>query len=334
MYSTKYNSHKEMLNQSLSDNRANIILVVLLVYTVFLSVIILPLMYHLIKDYFTKLNEWLLNTNYPFYEVFWGSIIVLFLCNVYYTVIACLLWGSEITWFSLVIPKPKIFLGVWLSLIFLGQLVTSLLIPKSTALPTPRFLTVFLKACCFKFNDTKINSAIQTVAIWIVLLFIHYHSTVASLTIVCVVADPVTASTWLLSSLFLKIAGACIFGGLFAFDRAWIRDETLRLTHQGAMRQTLYVVSWSLPFIGGCLLSAGLCGLTFMDKDTQPKFVSSIASFLLAPPAFVFLGWLLRYFVKKLFMMVSPGSGRTGEDRDDDSYTIISSDEEETEGEN
>ena len=320
-----------MLIQQYFDYIFKVTLSAAVVYTVFLSMIILPLMYHLIKDYFAKLNEWLLNTNYPFYEVFWGSIIVLFLCNVYYTVIDCFLLGSEITWVKLVIDKIYIFYGLWLSFLFLGQLVTSLLIPKSTALPTPRFLTVFLKTCCFKFNDTKINSAIQTVAIWIVLLFIHYHSTNALFVVACIVADPVTASTWLLSSLFLKIAGACIFGGLFAFDRAWIKDETLRLTHQGAMRQTLYVVSWSLPFIGGCLLSAGLCGLTFMDKDTQPKFVSSIASFLLAPPAFVFLGWLLRYFVKKLFMMVSPGSGRTEEDRDDDSYTIISSDEEETE---
>ena len=288
---------------------------IILAYSVLLSFFLLPLLYNFIREY-REDAKWLVHRRGTVgYSLFWGVMVFMFISNAWHTALYISLWRLESSHVYYVMKEnTNIFIGLWWSVLVLCQLLTAALLPKDASFPLPCTLYLPVRIICFGMKKERVSFICQTFVVWCILYFAHIQGGALMFTAASIVADPITASTWLTATLFLKLAAVAVIGSLFALERACNQDECVRAPVWKCAQEALHLLSWSMPFWGAFFLIGGLSGLTFMDKEIQPPYVSSIASFLLAPTILTFLGLLSKIFINRLFKTVNLDDGTLPDD--------------------
>ena len=320
VFSYPYSKKRDLAEITSKDEVWNLHLAVT-VYAVILSFFLLPLLYYVVKEYYGEVMSRVRESDTVWYGVFWGMFTFCALSNFYHTICYFAVWNHQVSWAYPVLGDYSIvYHSIWWITASILQLFAATLFPKQEDFPFPRFFSVI---CCIS-NKERVAFIVQTFVTWVFIYYVHILAQSAMFMALAIVADPVTSTTWIVSTLFLRVSAIAFFSSLFSMDRCCNLHEDIKLTVVQATKDAFHLFSWGVPFLGSFLLTCGFAGLTFMDKDTQPKYVSSIASFLLAPPILAFLGWLSRFFIRKLFSMVSSGNtpvvGRNG-------YTPITNDD-------
>ena len=308
MYGYHYDTERELVG--FEEYTRDTFYTILTAYSVLLSFFLLLLLYYFIREYSVEAKQIVCGKGNKGYSLFWGVIAFMFISNTWHTALQLSLWrlGSSHVYYVLK-DKTAIFLGVWWGILALCQLLAATLLPKDTSFPLPSIIYLPVRAMCFRVKKETVCYICQTLVMWCVLYFAHIQGGALMFTAAAIVADPVTSSTWLTAALFLKIAAVALLSSFFALECAWSQDENVRAPLQKCAGEALHLLSWSTPFLGVFFLIGGLSGLTFMDKESQPPYVSSIASFLLAPTILTFLGLLSKVFINRLFTMATPDNG-------------------------
>lgn len=283
--------------------------IILLGYFVILSLFLLPLLYHIIREYSKDAKQLVCKRETVGYSVFWGVTLTMLVSNTWHTVLFISRWRLESSHIYYVLEEnTSIFLGLWWSILALFQLIAAALLPKDTSFPLPCILYHPVRILCFGMKRERVSFLCQTFALWCMLHFVDIQAHTMLFAAASILADPITASTWLTATLFLKLAAVTVLSSLFALERACNQDECVRAPLRKCIQEALHLLSWGTPFLGAFFLIGGISGLTFMDKEIQPQYVSSIASFLLAPTILTFIGLLSKVFINKLFV-VTPNDG-------------------------
>lgn len=306
VFSVPYSSSLELANISFKGEGQEVwtLHVAVTVYAVLLSFFILPLLYYLVKEYYRDVVSLVRESDSVWYGIFWGVFTFCCFSNIYHTISYLIIWRRNISWAYVLFDNYTIvYHCVWWIVATMFQVLAAVVFPKQDNFPFPRIFSIV----CFLVRKDRMGHIVQSVVMFVFLYFVHIQAQSAMFMALAIVADPVTSTTWIISTFLLRIALTAFISSLFSIDRYCSIHHDIRLTFIQAVKDSFHLFSWGIPFLGACLLIGGFSGLTFMDKDTQPKYVSSIASFLLAPPILAFLGWLSRFFIRKLFFMVSSG---------------------------
>lgn len=325
VYGYPYDTQRELV---VLDSGKKTYSFIVLAYCVILSLFLLPLLYHVIREYSKEAKQLVCKRGTMGYSIFWGVTLTMFASNTWHTVLYISRWRLESSHLYYVLKEnTSIFLGLWWSILALCQLLAAALLPKDTSFPLPCMLYHPIRILCFGMKKERVSFLCQIFVLWCMFYFVDIQAQAMMFTAASILADPITASTWLMATLFLKLAAVAVLSSLFALERACNQDECVRAPLRKCIQEALHLLSWGTPFLGAFFLIGGISGLTLMDKEIQPQYVSSIASFLLAPTILTFIGLLSKVFINKLFV-VTPNDGTFPDNNH--GYTSLDTDDADT----
>ena len=252
-----------------------------IVYFIYLALIALItlLLVYLVPEWYGKATARVARGN-QWYSFFWALSFVATLCNI--AVIACEFYGQkhrQTDFFYISILPP-------LLVMILFDLIIACVLRKDPAFPIPKILTLFCTCCCC-WSVTSRSKLAQTLALWNLLMFIHFVTMTALPTLLWMFVLPVQ-----------MLAVTALFASTVFFTTtltAFVIKNTPMLHRRNTCKANCRVF---LPVVGvGLFLALVILASAFYIKlintGVNPSNVGNFIASFIPSATLTIIGWFV-----------------------------------------
>ena len=255
-----------------------------LFYSIYLALIGLSILLfiYLVPEWYRKATAKMEKGN-QWYSFFWALSFVATLCNT--AVIACEIYVV------LVVPQPFYQVGVnivyVIPLLFVIDLIIAGMIRKDPVFPEPKTLILYCICCCCCCSETLQLKVAQTLALWNLLVFIHFVTMSVLPTLLWMFVLPVqmlAVTALLVTTLFFATT-------LIAF----IIKNTSMLRRRNTCKESCRVF---LPVVGvglflALVILASVFYIKLINTGVNPSNVGNFIASFIPSATLTIIGWFV-----------------------------------------
>ena len=241
------------------------------------------LLVYLVPEWYRKATARVVRGN-QWYSFFWALLFIVTLCNI--AVITCEFWFLDRFGYNLIV----------FPFLFVIDLIIAGIVRKDPAFPIPKILSFFCTCCCFCCSPNSQSKLVQTLALWNLLMFIHFVTMTALPTLLWMFVLPLQ----MLAVITLLVTTVFFATTLIAFVIKNIQMLHRRRTCKVNCRVFLPVVGVGL-FLALVIIASAFY-IKLINTGVNPNdFGKFIASFIPSATLTIFGWFVTKGLFDKLF---------------------------------